>query len=320
MYTVKLTFNYDWPLFRQTPGFAGEWGNYRFVIDDSVSECDMWVVYSDYKLSASSCRCAPENTVFIPAEGSSTSPVFSREFLNQFGHIVTVQREIKHRSVHHYHNGNPWFVGKSLDELLAISLPKKCKDISLITSNKAFTPGHRRRLRFASAVKAHFGERLDLFGRGYKDFDDKWTVLADYRYSIAIENDFAEDWVTEKFFDCLLAFTHPLYYGCPNLEKYVSPLCYTRIYLDNLESAIGTIEKSIHDQVFERSLPAIAAERRKFLEHEHLFPLMARFGERLDFNAPKQQITLKPNYPGVARKILVKLRRRLLKFLRSNPS
>ena len=69
------------------------------------------------------------------------------------------------------------------------------------------------------ALKKHFGDQIDLFGRGLNDFEDKWDVLANYKYTVAIENDFCDDWVTEKYFDCILSNTLPFYYGCPNLGQ-----------------------------------------------------------------------------------------------------
>ena len=43
----------------------------------------------------------------------------------------------------------------------------------MISSNKAFTDGHRQRLKFVEALKEHFGENIDVFGRGINSFADK---------------------------------------------------------------------------------------------------------------------------------------------------
>src|SRR5512142_1215477 len=108
---VKLTFNYDWPIFRQTPGSAGKWGDYQFIINRELDECDFWVVYSDYRVQPETCRCNKENIVFLPGEGRPTSTHFSAPFLDQFGKVITAQREIQGSRVIHRQNGNPWFVG-----------------------------------------------------------------------------------------------------------------------------------------------------------------------------------------------------------------
>lgn len=51
MKITQITYNYDWPLFRQTPNFSQIWGNYKFVIDNELKECDFWIIYSDYNLT-----------------------------------------------------------------------------------------------------------------------------------------------------------------------------------------------------------------------------------------------------------------------------
>lgn len=51
--------------------------------------------------------------------------------------------------------------------------PKKTKLISVITSNKAFTKGHLKRIEFVEKLKAYYGDKLDVFGQGFNSFEDK---------------------------------------------------------------------------------------------------------------------------------------------------
>ena len=125
MKIVKLTFNYDWPIFRQTKKHSQIWGNYKFIIDKDLKECDFWIVYSDYELQPETVKCNPQNIIFIPGECYATSPRFTQKFLDQFGLILTVQRELKHKNIKYIHNANPWFVCKSYDELIESAAPKK---------------------------------------------------------------------------------------------------------------------------------------------------------------------------------------------------
>jgi hypothetical protein len=296
MKIVKLTFNYDWPLFRQTPNFSQIWGDYKFIIDDNLKECDFWVIYTDYELIEETVKCNPKNVIFIPGECYNTSPKFSQNFLDQFGTIITVQREIKHKNIIYSHNANPWFIGKSFDELNLLKTPKKTKLISVISSNKAFTEGHKKRLEFVEKLKNHFGEELDVYGRGINDFDDKWEVLADYKYSIAIENDYCEDWVTEKFFDCLYAHTLPFYYGCPNLERIVDKKSFIRIDINNFEDSIKVIEDSITNQEFEKRIEALQKESFDSLNRDQFFPFLENILNQMNVMPKKQSIKLKSDF------------------------
>ncbi len=291
MKVVKLSFHFDFPLFRQSPKSSGEWGNYKFVIDNDLKECDFWVI------NIESVKCNPENIIFIPGECYETSTKFLQEFLNQFGLIITVQRELKHKNIIYSHNANPWFIGKSYDELIALNTPEKTKTLSVISSNKALTAGHKKRLDFVKKLKNHFGDQLDVFGRGIKDFDDKWDVLANYKYSIAIENDNCDDWVTEKFFDCLYAHTLPFYYGCPNLEKYVDKEAYIRIDINNFDESIKIIEEGIANNEFEKRLPILQKEAKESLNSDNFFPFIANILDNMGSTLPKKQVTIKaPNY------------------------
>jgi hypothetical protein len=297
MYIVKLTYNYDWPLFRQTLNSSGVWGNYKFVIDDNLKECDFWIVYSDYMLKDDTIICNPENIIFIPAECYNTSPRFLQEFLDQFGMIVTVQRELKHKNIKYIHNANPWFVGKTYDEIIAMPTPVKSKLISIVSSNKTFTQGHQNRLDFVHKLKEHFGDRLDVFGRGIKDFNDKWDVLADYKFSIAIENDFCDDWVTEKFFDCIFAHTYPIYYGCPNLGKYVDDTLFTRIDINKPDEAIALIEKLINDtEVLQLFQEKLISDKANILNTQTFFPLVVNIMNTMNASAKKKTVYFKPNH------------------------
>ena len=60
-----------------------------------------------------------------------------------------------------------------------------------------------------------------LFGRGFNEVEYKEEALADYMFSVAIEN--ADDWFTEKILDCFLTGTVPVYYGTPSITKWFNP-------------------------------------------------------------------------------------------------
>jgi len=295
MKIVKITYNYDWPLFRQTPNFSQIWTDYKFVIDENLKECDFWIIYTEYKLITEKVRCNPENVIFIPGECYNTSPRFTQKFLNQFGLIITVQRELKHKNIVYSHNANPWFVGKSYDELMSQSKTDKSKLISVVSSNKVFTEGHKKRYDFVVKLKEHFGNKLDVFGRGINNFDDKWEVLSDYKYTIAIENDFIDDWVTEKYFDCIFANSLPFYYGCPNLETYVNQNSFIRIDINDFEKSIKAIEEAINNNEYEKRTQLLQEQKINSLQTDQFFPWIVSFLDNLTIDGVKKNIKLLPN-------------------------
>ena len=48
----------------------------------------------------------------------------------------------------------------------------------------------------------------------------KLDIIADYKFDLSFENATAEDYVTEKFFDPLVAGVVPVYLGAPNVERF----------------------------------------------------------------------------------------------------
>jgi hypothetical protein len=54
----------------------------------------------------------------------------------------------------------------------------------------------------------------------------KAQTLGRYTFALCFENMILEGWITEKIFDCFFAGTVPVYWGAPDIERYVPPSCY----------------------------------------------------------------------------------------------
>src|SRR5436309_7869652 len=50
--------------------------------------------------------------------------------------------------------------------------------------------------------------------------DSKWELIAGYKFTLAFENSIAPDYVTEKFYDPLIAGSVPVYLGAPNVAEF----------------------------------------------------------------------------------------------------
>ncbi len=96
---------------------------------------------------------------------------------------------------------------------------KKSKPMSLIASGKRGLLGQRMRHETVAWI---IKNKLDVevMGRAFKPFDKKEDGLAPYRYSVIIENCREPDHFSEKLIDCLLCNTIPIYWGCPNVDRY----------------------------------------------------------------------------------------------------
>ncbi len=309
MYKVKLTAGTGESakiMLRQTMGREGisKCGKYQFFIDEEVDEADFWVVRNKYIKKSQSCTIAPENTILMISEPKSVVK-YPQKYVNQFATFCSCQEGVKHRNVIYMPPALPWFVGimkkagrtifsLDYDYLKSNPFPPKTKLISVITSNKAFTKGHQDRINFVEKLQAYYGESLDIFGRGFNDFDDKWDVLSPYKYHIALENSSSKYYWTEKISDCYLTGTYPIYFGCTNIEDYFPQEAYKTIDINDFDEAIHIINKTIKKNEFEKNIPSLERCKDLVLEDYNIFEQIVLVLDKLDPTLPKKTVILKP--------------------------
>lgn len=318
---IKVTFPYpEWNLSRQTPQSTLRWGNYQFILnDDSIQECDYWFVFDHLLKSTETAICPKEHIILLTGEPSSVTR-YNREFIDQFSVVVTCQRELKHRNKLYSIQGHPWFVGahyanghyhrfgKGYDELIATTSVSKSKKISIITSDKVFTDGHKRRFDFVMGLKESFGDAMDLYGRGVRNFEDKWDVLADYQYSIAIENIPCPDWITEKLYDCYLSHAFPIYAGAPNASDYFNPQSFTAIDVNDLDSSKKVIDQILNDPThYHRVLPFVIEAKNSYLNRWQTFPLLAHIADQLFVGEVSKKLNMIHSAPSAHRSVFEKI-------------
>jgi hypothetical protein len=105
-------------------------------------------------------------------------------------------------------NAAPWVEDRKIFD--------KTKLVSMISSNKSYTEGHKKRLEYVNQFK----DMVDLYGRGIKDIACKEDGLRDYMFSISIENAVYDTYFTEKLTDCFSTGTIPIFYGSDKVVEY----------------------------------------------------------------------------------------------------
>jgi len=331
MIQVKLTSaNPSWPLERQTPGNSGIWGRTKFLVNQPVNSCDFWVVYDDLP-QTETVHCPPSGLILITAEPPSIKN-YPPGFTAQFSTVITCQKRIHHPNRILHQQSLPWHIGrrqekhqnisfsKDYDELASMKVIGKQRLISVISSAKINTPGHKKRLSLVNDLSRHFGTRLDVFGRGLNEIEDKWDAVAPYAYHIVLENSSVKDYWTEKLSDCYLAGAFPIYFGCPNVNDYFPREAFLEIP-NNSRRAIPLIEAAIENNLFQKSTEALALARRLVLNRYNLFAEASRLCNDLPNREPARDVTLLPRREFIqsngfgravysVKKVFVKLRRR----------
>lgn len=294
-------------ILRQTEGGAGfsSCGKYRFYVNEFIDDPDFVVIRGKSFKQPLTFNVAPENLVLTTSEPLSVLD-YPSDYRRQFGMVCSCQEGMKHPNVLFLPPILPWYIGAKFDkrgsgtsqigydEFKSMDFPCKSKMISVIGSDKAFTKGHLDRIRFIDKLKERFGDKVDVFGRGYSAFDDKWEVLSQYKYHIVIENSCSRYYWTEKLSDCYMAGTYPIYHGCTNLSDYFPEGSYTPVDINDFDATCKIIERLIANEAFEKSQSLLQECKAKVLGEYNMFDLISRALDTLDPDLPRKKIVLEP--------------------------
>jgi hypothetical protein len=106
--------------------------------------------------------------------------------------------------------------------------------------------------------------------------DSKLDVLSHYRFSICIENQELEGWVTEKALDCMRAGCVPVYRGAPDVERWIPSECFIDMRAFDGYAELHSYLRSVS----ERELHAYREAGREFFNSDHFTPFSkATFAE-----------------------------------------
>jgi len=195
-------------------------------------------------------------------------------------------------------------IKKNYDELLAFNkIPLKNKLCSTITSRLDQGNGlYATRIEFIKKLskQKQFLNKIDIYGYNWTESElgemfkgtfggfniatshiidkllpntTKWDGLENYSYSIAIENCCLKNYFSEKFTDCILAWTIPIYYGCPNINEYFPKDCY--YWLDITSSnCFEELDKILNTPITDIQINAIEKARDTILNKHNVWEVV----------------------------------------------
>ncbi|MDD1498520.1 glycosyltransferase family 10 [Agrobacterium sp. CNPSo 3708] len=270
---------------RYFPDRSPYWNGIEFELSGDVNDCDLIVAFNEIPEDQSG-KIKATTSIFLASEPPSIK-TYNERFLSQFDVVYGVDQSSRHKNLIVGHVPTLWHIGLWDEQGVPLKKmwdysdfeqfqPTKKKSISIITSNKAYTTGHRQRIEFAEKIKNYFGDEVDLFGRGRNNFGDKLQVIPEYRYHIAIENSSYFDYWTEKLSDTYLSMTLPIYCGCPNIGEYFSDKQIITINPRDLEGSLKSIKTALESDRAEISVDAIRAARTKVLSEYNVINLISK--------------------------------------------
>ena len=258
-----------------------------------IDECDALVVFNTPSEPLS--VTVPENHIyaFMMEPGYHFVNPWMYEGLDQYSKVYSPKPVSSNIIASHGFLG--WSVDKSMNQLVAMNPPEKTRRLSCILSDAHIYSGHRSRLAFIQKLIDR-DVQFELMGKGFHPVKDKWSGLAPYLYSIALENGSMPHYFTEKITDCFLAWTLPIYWGCTNLEEYFPPESFIRIDVEKPDEAVEII-RSLSESDYERRFEALAEARRLVIsEYQPLAKINNLLHDELP--ASKSKVSIKPVLPN----------------------
>ncbi|MCX2451958.1 glycosyltransferase family 10 [Pedobacter sp. PLR] len=174
------------------------------------------------------------NTYFL--SNSDYLIVHDQQLFEETHHIKLGRKVIERPAYLFFHD----HVDKSL--FLGNKSIRKPKKLSMIMSSLSFHIGnYTKRMRLLREILSSDLD-IDIYGKGFNITDERYkgfiahkhTGLMPYEYSIAIENSNEKNYITEKFVDCAICDTIPIYCGAPNIAEVYNEKYFRTLDLDSL--------------------------------------------------------------------------------------
>jgi len=193
-----------------------------------------------------------------------------------------------------------WHLQLNYDELKAMEkFPLKSKDLSWVTTpfgdgyseppECQVLSGHKLRMDFLKVFMEKYPDKIDLFGRkmtrylipgNFEHFGgelwDKYDGVRDYRYSLAMENSMQKNYVSDKFADCVLCGTMPIYWGAPNVGELYPKNSYVWVDITKPDEASDKIIEIINSDFREQHLDEIQEAKQLVLDKYNFWEVIYR--------------------------------------------
>jgi hypothetical protein len=160
-------------------------------------------------------------------------------------------------------HASTWWIPDSYSDLSKAKYIRK-KQVSVVASNK-----HVHRVNYINNVSKS-NKNLVVKGNicGPKvSLPERSIILKESSMSICIENSSQKNYFTEKIIDCLLSWTLPVYWGCPNIHDFFPVDSYRLIDINKPEE----LSDIINQPITSTEIDAMEVARRLILDKYNIW-------------------------------------------------
>ena len=289
---VKMLSNYANSNFLRNEWNNMSKGNFRWnnivIVDDNynLDNIDYFVIIN--KPINKDVYYIPEKTIIFQMEpwsnekaGIKTWGEWSEPDENIFLNVRTHKK---------YINNCQSQLTISYNELLLHKIEKKYNRICCICSSNYFDPGHIKRVDFIKFLEELNDPNviIDVYGRdnchNFKNYkgqlpNDSKDIMMDYKYYFMAENNKEYNYITEKFWETVLAECFCFYWGADNLKDYINSKSFISLNLDTEEDfnkSYSIIKNSINNNIWGKRINLIKNEKQKVMNYYNFYPTIER--------------------------------------------
>ena len=249
----------------ECPGGPFKFPDVHFKWDRSDADRQL-VVYTDESLAMARSQSAGKKVAWLLESPQATRKSYEWMTANSsiFDRVLTFEQGL----LETLPNAKAVMLGGCWIDASDRRIHEKSENISIIASAKRSMVGQKLRHK---VIRKH-GQVFDaVLGGGYQPISNKIQGLANFRYSIVIENCRRNYYFSEKLIDCFSTGTVPIYWGCPSIGLFFDKsgmICFEHISeLKNILDRIGTDDYESRQAAIRRNLETA----KQFVYPEYAF-------------------------------------------------
>lgn len=289
MKTIKIVSSNDFLIKRQIPNSLINSNKLNFIFNEDV-DCDYCFIFDEVKYEFNA-NCPKRNLILCLGEPKHVK-IYPKSYIKQFGRVASFYKIKGIENIPINYPLLPWMAGISFDvckkewiresvmtydDFINNDTYDRLNKLAIITSNKAFSKGHKERLNFVLKLKENLGDLLDIYGNGFAPVEDKYDILRKYKYCLAIENCRIENYWTEKLADSILSGCYTFYNGCTNIDSFFNNPCINTIELNDVKAVSNIIHDLISCNVYENSIVDINKAKKEILDKYNIITTLVNF-------------------------------------------
>lgn len=184
---------------------------------------------------------------------------------------------------HHLNNAEWHLSWKAADFKIRSITKTEDKSLSVVVSSKNFDPGHKYRLALIDALDKHpsLPFKLDIYGfcrnlnfrnyRGELPDHAKDDAIFPYKYHLNVENQYIDNYISEKLVDGVLGECLTFYKGAPNVTDFYDKDGMV-LLSGNIEEDIRLIIDTISNNAYNKHKAGIMRNKQRVLDQYVLEP------------------------------------------------